>query len=45
MGVALVQVILSGILWHEGPSVMVSLLGFAAILARRGQPATGGDGR
>jgi hypothetical protein len=34
LGVALVQVILSGILWKQGPNLMVNLLAIAALLAR-----------
>jgi hypothetical protein len=34
LGVALVQMILSAILWRQGPSIVVSTLGFAALLAR-----------
>ena len=34
VGVGLVQLILSAILWHEGPIIAVSILGFAALLAR-----------
>jgi hypothetical protein len=34
LGVALVQMILSGILWHDGPNTLVTILGLAAGLAR-----------
>jgi hypothetical protein len=34
LGVALVQVILSGILWKQGPTLMANLLALAALLAR-----------
>jgi hypothetical protein len=34
LGVALVQLILSGLLWHEGPTIAVTVLGCAAFLAR-----------